>query len=138
VPFVCYDGIRLPFPAATFDTTVLLLTLHHCARPDEVLDEALRVTRHRLLVTESVFRNRLDRFWLDCLDRRVNRWRHGGAMPVPLAFRSPAGWQALFASRGLRLRETWWLGAWWERLVHHPLLFVLDTPAGTGSGTPTR
>jgi SAM-dependent methyltransferase len=129
VPYVSYDGARLPFPAGAFDTTLLLLTLHHCERPGAVLDEAVRVTRRRLIVTESVYRTRLDRFWLDCLDGRLNHCRHGGAMPAPLAFRSPAGWQALFASRGLRLRETRWLGAWWERLVHHPLLFVLDAPA---------
>jgi alpha-1,6-mannosyltransferase len=127
-PYVSYDGARLPFPAGAFDTTLLLLTLHHCGDPDRVLDEAVRVTHRRLIVTESVYRSRLDRFWLDRLDGRLNRCRHGGAMPVPLAFRSPAGWQALFASRGLRLRETRWLGAWWERLVHHPLLFVLDAP----------
>lgn len=138
VPFVSYDGARLPFSAGAFDSVLLLLTLHHCADPERVLDEAVRVTRHRLIVTESVFRNRLDRFWLECLDGRLNRCRHGGAMPVPLAFRSPAGWQALFASRGLRLRDTRWLGAWWERLVHHPLLFVLDAPAGTGSETARR
>ncbi len=68
-------------------------------------------------------------------------------MPVPLAFRAPAGWQAFFTSRGLRLRETRWPGAWWERLVHHPLLFVLDVPAGretaqraigTAAGTSSR
>jgi hypothetical protein len=50
-------------------------------------------------------------------------------MPVPLAFRPPAGWEALFASRGLRVCERRWLGAWWERLVHHPLLFVLERAA---------
>ncbi len=31
-PYVVYDGARLPFPDHAFDTTVLLLTLHHCDR----------------------------------------------------------------------------------------------------------
>jgi SAM-dependent methyltransferase len=125
-PYVHYDGARLPFPAGTFDTTLVLLSLHHCADPGAVLDEAVRVTRHRLVVTESVYRNRRDRVWLDLLDGRINRHRHGGHMPAPVAFRTPAGWEALFASRGLRVRERRWLGSRWERLVHHPLLFVLD------------
>jgi SAM-dependent methyltransferase len=128
-PYLHYDGVRLPFPAGAFDTTLLLLTLHHCADPEAVLDEAVRVTRRRLVVTESVYRNRRERFWLDLLDGRLNRRRHGGDMPVPLAFRPPAGWEALFASRGLRVCERRWLGAWWERLVHHPLLFVLERAA---------
>ncbi len=129
-PYVVYDGARLPFRDHAFDTTILLLTLHHCDDAGRVLDEAWRVTRHRLVVTESVVRNRLDRFWLDLLDGRVNARRHGGAMNVPLAFRSPEGWRDLFVSRGLRLVETRALGSWWESLVHHPVLFALDIPLG--------
>ena len=133
-PYVVYDGERLPFPDHAFDTTVLLLTLHHCADPERVLDEARRVTRHRLIVTESVARNRLDRFWLDLLDRRLNALRHGGAMNVPLAFRTCDEWAALFAAHGLRVLRTDWLGPRWERLIHHPVLFVLDV----ASSVPTQ
>jgi SAM-dependent methyltransferase len=126
--YVVYDGTRLPFRDDTFDTTLILLTLHHCDDPARVLDEALRVTRRRLIVVESVFRNRLERFWLDRLDGRLNARRHGGAMLPASGFRTPEGWRALFASRGLRAVETRWLGPWWERLVHHPALFVLEIP----------
>lgn len=130
VPYVVYDGARLPFADGAFDTTLLLLVLHHCAAPDAALDEAVRVTRARLVVTESVYRNRRDRFWLDLLDGRVNRLRHGGRMAVPRAFRAPGAWRTLFESRGLRVAETRWLGSRWERLVHHPFLYVLDKPPG--------
>jgi SAM-dependent methyltransferase len=129
-PYVVYDGARLPFRDGAFDTTLILLTLHHCSNPEGVFDEALRVTRHRLIVTESVVRTRLDRFWLHLLDGRLNARRHGGAMNVPFAFRTPAGWEALFASRGLHVVAVRWLGAWWERLVHHPELLVLERPGG--------
>ncbi len=128
VPYVTYDGARLPFPDAAFDTTLLLLTLHHCAKPEDVLDEALRVTRRRVIVTESVYRNGRERFWLDLLDGRLNALRHAGQMPGPFAFRRPEAWEALFASRGLQLVQRQWIGPWWERPVHHPLLFVLDKP----------
>lgn len=126
-PYVVYDGARLPFGDGAFDTTLLSLALHHAKTPEAVLDEAVRVTRGRLLVVESVYRDRLERFWLDLLDGRVNRHRHGGRMNVPLAFRGPAEWRALFESRGLRVVATDWLGSKLERLVHHPLLYVLDT-----------
>ena len=125
VPYVVYDGTRLPFGDASFDTTLLLLTLHHCEKPETVLEEAIRVTRARLIVTESVVRNRLDRIWLDLLDGRFNRLRHGGLMPVPLGFRRGEEWERLFASCGLALGATRWLGGRLERLIHHPRLFVV-------------
>jgi SAM-dependent methyltransferase len=124
--YVTYDGSRLPFRDAAFETTLLLLTLHHCVAPETVLDEAVRVTRRRLIVLESVYRNWRERFWLDLLDGKLNRYRHNGQMPVALAFRPPQKWEQLFASRRLKLVETHWLGSWWERLVHHPVLFVCD------------
>jgi thioester reductase-like protein/SAM-dependent methyltransferase len=131
VPYVVYDGAALPFDEAAFDTTLLLLTLHHCDEVEAVLDEAVRVTRRRLIVTESVFRNPLDLFWLRALDGRFNRLRHGGRMAAPLAFRSGAEWEALFASRGLRMIAARWLGSRWERLVHHPRLYVLEATSET-------
>jgi ubiquinone/menaquinone biosynthesis C-methylase UbiE len=124
--YVTYDGSRLPFRDAAFDTTLLLLTLHHCAAPETVLDEAVRVTRRRLIVLESVYRNWRERFWLDLLDSRLNRYRHHGQMPVALAFRCPQEWEWLFASRRLKVVATHYLGSWWERLVHHPALFVCE------------
>ena len=126
VPYVVYDGTRLPFGDGSFETTLLLLTLHHCGKPEAVLDEAIRVTRARLIVTESVVRNRRDRLWLDVLDGRFNRLRHGGRMPAALDFRRAEDWQRLFASRGLALAEARWLGGRVERLILHPRLFVLD------------
>ena len=40
--------------------------------------------------------------------------------------KSPHERQALLESRGLRPIEAQGLGPWWERLVHHPLMFVLE------------
>lgn len=125
-PYVVYDGARLPFGDCAFDTTLISLALHHAEKPEAVLDEAVRVTRYRLLIVESVFRNGRERFWLDLLDGRLNGYRHGGVMHVPLAFRRPEEWRALFESRGLQVVATEWLGSRLERVVHHPLLYVLD------------
>ena len=124
--YAVYDGRRLPFRDGTFDTTLILLTLHHCDDPAAVLGEAARVTRQRLIVMESVYRNALDHYWLELLDERVNRFRHGGQMTPARHVLPVQGWKALVASRGLRLVAESWLGSWWERLVHHPVLLVLD------------
>ncbi|PYN29013.1 MAG: hypothetical protein DMD76_02555 [Candidatus Rokuibacteriota bacterium] len=136
-PYVVYDGARLPFGDGAFDTSVISLALHHCADPERVLDEAVRVTGERLLVVESVYRNRRERLWLELLDGRLNRRRHGGAMNVPLGFRRPEQWRALFEARGLRIAAVEWLGSRLERLVHHPLLYVMDTARGAVSARTT-
>src|SRR3989441_1362386 len=99
-PYVVYDGARLPCGDGAFDTTLLSLALHHAETPEAVLDEAVRVTRGRLLVVESVYRDRVERFWLDLLDGHLNRHRHGGRMNVPLAFRRPAEWRAPLLAPG--------------------------------------
>jgi SAM-dependent methyltransferase len=126
VPYLIYDGSRLPFENGTFDTTLISLALHHCADPEAVLDEALRVTSLRLIILESVYRNRWERFCLEHLDGWLNRYRHGGEMHLPLAFKRAEEWQQLFDARPVRIIDRLWLGSRWERLVHQPLLFVLE------------
>src|SRR5262245_27274798 len=131
--YVVYDGARLPFGAGVFDTTLALLPLHHWPAPGTVLAEAVRVTRQRLIVTESVWRTRLERFWLVTLDGRLNGLRHEGRMAPAVSVRRPEQWRELFRSRGLTIAHEQWLGSRCERLVHHPLLVVLDVPGAARS-----
>jgi ubiquinone/menaquinone biosynthesis C-methylase UbiE len=129
VPYLIYDGGRLPFADATFDTTLISLALHHCTDPEDVLDEALRVTRSRLIILESVYQHRRQRVWLERLDNWLGRYRHGGEMQPALAFKTADEWQRMFATRGLTTIDRQWLGSWWERLIHQAALFVLEKPA---------
>lgn len=133
VPYLIYDGTRLPFHDATFDTTLISLALHHCADPEAVLDEALRITTTRLIILESVYRNRCERFCLERLDDWVSRYRHGGDMHPALAFKRVDEWQRIFAARSLETVDRRWLGSRWERLVHQPALFVLEKPGSPGA-----
>jgi ubiquinone/menaquinone biosynthesis C-methylase UbiE len=128
-PYVIYDGKRLPFNDASFDTSLISLVLHHCADPEGVLDEALRVTARRLLILESVYRNRLERICLAYLDDWLSQYRHDGDMHPARAFKRLDEWQRLFAERSLQIVDRRLLGSRWERLVHQPVLFVLDKPA---------
>jgi SAM-dependent methyltransferase len=132
VPYLIYDGTRLPFHDASFDTTLISLALHHCADPEAVLDEVLRVTSVRLIILESVYWHRWERFCLECLDSWLNRYRHGGEMHPALAFKRVDEWQRIFVARSLETVDRRWLGSRWERLVHQPALFVLEKPASRG------
>ena len=138
VPYLIYDGTRLPFGDTVFDSTLISLALHHCTDPEGVLDEALRVTRFRLIILESVYRNRWERLCLERLDGWLNSYRHGGKMPMPLAFKRPQEWQRMFDARALQTVDRQWLGPRWERLVHQPLLWVLEKGASRGAAGTGR
>ena len=45
LPFLIYDGKRLPFENLEFDVSILNETLHHCEDPESVLNEGLRVAK---------------------------------------------------------------------------------------------
>jgi len=50
LPFVLYDGLRLPFNDNSFDFTVLNEVLHHTKDPEPVLREAKRVGENIFVV----------------------------------------------------------------------------------------
>jgi ubiquinone/menaquinone biosynthesis C-methylase UbiE len=83
LPHVCYDGRTLPFADQAFDVTVLYFVLHHCEDQERVLQEALRVTRQRTIIVESVYEAKWDFWLLSLLDRLANRVRSVGLM-MPL------------------------------------------------------
>jgi len=45
LPFIIYDGKKLPFENLEFDVSILNETLHHCEDPEPVLNEASRVAK---------------------------------------------------------------------------------------------
>jgi SAM-dependent methyltransferase len=45
LPFMIYDGKKLPFDNLEFDISLLNETLHHCEDPEYVLTEARRVAK---------------------------------------------------------------------------------------------
>ena len=131
LPHVRYDGRTLPFEDDAFDVTVLYFVLHHAEDPERVLHEALRVTRGRVLVAESVYRGVWDRRLLTFLDRWANRLRSGGRMAAQeghLHFRTSAEWRRAFERVGADVRAEEKRGRW----VHKQALFALVKEGGNG------
>jgi ubiquinone/menaquinone biosynthesis C-methylase UbiE len=93
IPVVRYDGISLPFRDSSFDTVMLIWVLHHAKNPGEVLREAARVSRGRVLVMECCFTTPLQKRILGILDYMENR---PSGIPVPLNFRSVWEWRRMF------------------------------------------
>lgn len=122
------DGEALPFASKSFDTVLLSFVLHHSSDAERVLAEALRVSRERVVLLESVFEGPLEHRLLRAADQWVNEKREGGAMgepDAPLCFRTEAAWVQLATSLGARVVHV-------ERprgTVHRVSCIVLE-PAG--------
>jgi len=122
LPLQLYDGHTFPYGDDAFDTVILSLVLHHCRDPIRVLDEAIRATRQRLLICESVYRTLPGRWVLSAADHLFNGLRSGWHMPGAVHFKRARTWQQLFAAKGLALREQVDL----SRGIHRQALFILD------------
>lgn len=104
-----YDGTTLPFPDGQFDVVFLAFVLHHCRSHDPLFQEALRVARKKIIILEDTFDTPWQRLFVMWNDYHTNivqgvikvwkRFLKPGVtnMPMPLTFRSIAGWQQYFA-----------------------------------------
>ena len=129
LPHVRYDGQTLPFEDDAFDVTLLYFVLHHTQDPERVLAEALRVTRQRVIVAESVYEGVWDRRLLTVLDQWANRLRSGGAMEAQeahLHFKTTDAWRQVFREAGADVLEEKRRGRW----VHKQALFALAEKEG--------
>ena len=67
-----YDGKNMPFPKNSFDASFLICVLHHCQKPLEVLKEATRVTKDKIIIIEDVHNSGFSRFALCFKDVAIN------------------------------------------------------------------
>jgi len=100
LPCMTYDGAHLPFPAQSFDYSLLVFVLHHTVEPLLVLREALRVSRCGVLVCE----NHVSGWWRQAVTRVVDslpHFRYG----VPICYRtlSVERWQTLASPLPVRV-----------------------------------
>jgi len=104
---VFYDGRRLPFKDLQFDTVLLCYVLHHCLEPSEVLGEARRVCRGRIVILEDLYTGWFQKKLIHGL-----HWYLGkvARMSGPLSFHSPEEWMLIFNRLGLKVEDVINLG----------------------------
>ena len=127
MPHVLYDGEKLPFQSKTFDVTVLYFVLHHCENPEEVLNEALRVTEGQVIIVESVYEQYWDLKLLTFLDILANRLRSGGLMNAQeefLSFKKVPEWRSIIKGLGGHIISEHRRGKW----IHKQHTFVVSFP----------
>lgn len=115
IPIAIYDGKTIPHEDKCFDDVILAFMLHHVKHQKELLAEAIRVSRGKVIIFEDVYFSPwqyLFVVWNDFYTNilfgaiRVIKGEAGKGLlsiPMPLTFRSLKGWDALFASYGVEV-----------------------------------
>jgi ubiquinone/menaquinone biosynthesis C-methylase UbiE len=52
-----YDGKTFPFPDSSFDCIMIITVLHHTRNPEDLIKEAIRVARKRVIIMEDIYFN---------------------------------------------------------------------------------
>jgi ubiquinone/menaquinone biosynthesis C-methylase UbiE len=98
--FRLYDGQTLPFPDRSFDLVVLSFVLHHV--PDDkklvLLEEALRVSRAKVVVVEDTPSTAFDRLMNH---RHGESYRRKIGSAAAFGFLTEGEWRWLFRGMGL-------------------------------------
>ncbi|MBI2123926.1 MAG: class I SAM-dependent methyltransferase [Candidatus Wildermuthbacteria bacterium] len=125
LPLKVYDGKNIPFPDASFDTSLLLFVLHHCEDSLQVLAEAVRVSKKRLVIFEDTFRNPFEKFLCGLNDWISNSpffLANPFKMNMPFHYRQVAEWEDIFRKLSLKVafkKET-------KHFITRHTLFILE------------
>ncbi len=121
-PVVIYDGDKIPFPDKSFDASMLVTVLHHIDKTEDVIKEALRVTRSRIIVIEDLYHHRPGRWWTILRDQLLNFEFVGH----PRNFKKREDWIQTFESQGCRRVEDMQLFTWLAGMRILNGVFIFD------------
>lgn len=94
-------GEVLPFASNSVDVVMLLFVLHHSHTSLKILQECVRVAKHRVIVFEDVYETK---FQLNML-KMVDSLNHtlSTDIPLPFAFKTVSEWTKIFEELGMKL-----------------------------------
>jgi len=100
-PFEIIEGGNLPFPDNSFDVVMINYVLHHASDPIQLLKEAKRVSKNKILVNEDLKREGLAHFgcWLHQATYKIS-------VPFqknPMKFHTKEEWEEIFRQLGLKI-----------------------------------
>jgi ubiquinone/menaquinone biosynthesis C-methylase UbiE len=98
LPLTVYDGEKIPCEDKLFDTSLLLYVLHHTTNQGELISEAARVTKKRIIVFEDVYTDSFSLFLLKLFD--LGNYLSSKKIPMPLNFRKEKEWTNLLKKYG--------------------------------------
>lgn len=120
-----FDGMRIPFPDKSFDTTYFAYVLHHAEHPIKLLADAIRVTKKRILILEDTPKTLFDR-----LIDAYHGWSFNAfyGLKYKSVFRTQEEWENIFKQFHISSFKVYPLGRF-ERELYFPIartLFVIE------------
>jgi SAM-dependent methyltransferase len=123
---VISEGECIPLDDQSVDMTLIYVVLHHADDPLRLLDEAVRVTRRRIVIMEGYVDDE-NTYLLNCFfDWFLNRIVQGRDINMPLNFHTTADWNRIFDERGLHVTRQELVGIDEPMAPESHVLFVLD------------
>jgi len=119
-------GSRLPLEDNEINTTILYTVLHHAEDPDQVLDEAVRVTENRIVLVEGYVEDPKVTIINSYFDWFLNRVAVDTDMNIPFNYRKQSEWEEDFKRSGLELVKAEYWGMDDPIVPEHHILYVVD------------
>lgn len=105
LPMHTYEGDLYPFPDNHFDAVLLCFVLHHSKNHEQMLREARRVSKDRIIVLEDHYQTWMGLQLTKFHDIIVNKLICTD-VACPCTFRTEEGWRALFSQLNLSVDQT--------------------------------
>ena len=127
LPLILYNPEgKLPLADDEVDTTILYTVLHHSSDPKHLLEEAMRVTKQRLVIKEAYIEIDDNRMTNSFIDWFYNRVIGDEDINVPLNFLKVEGWEKLLKSHGFDVIETKYVGIDEPLVPEYHLYIIAD------------
>lgn len=101
-----FNGSDIPFAENEFDSSLLMFVLHHTNVQDELIRDAIRVTKNYLIIAEDIICNRFDSL-LGAIHLNTSPWDKGNE-----SFKSHRQWLSFFDHHKLEVVETVTISRW--------------------------
>lgn len=127
LPFANYsEGGIIDLPDKCVDNTILWTVLHHSDNPIHLLNEAERITRHRIVLVEG-YANDPHVHQINCFfDWFANRPGKNIDVNVPYNFKTTEEWKSLFNKLGCKLIKEEYLGVDEPVVPERHVLFIIE------------
>ncbi|MBN1214807.1 MAG: class I SAM-dependent methyltransferase [Candidatus Lokiarchaeota archaeon] len=111
LPLLLYNqGDKIPLEDQEVDTTIIFVVLHHANNPLDLLKEAARVTKKRLVILEGYIEDEDIRITNCFMDWFYNRIIRGADINIPLNFLKLKEWEKELNNYGFNVIETKYIG----------------------------
>jgi 2-polyprenyl-3-methyl-5-hydroxy-6-metoxy-1,4-benzoquinol methylase len=102
IPTILFDGVNLPFADRRFDVVILSFVLHHSEFQQELLSEAARVCRGKIIIYEDETMVGAEAI-MGTAHQKI--WNFFNSQEGKVTYHSPAQWREIFAQNNLEILE---------------------------------